>query len=155
MPNWLIFILFVVTLMLCYFYIPAYVSTGPLMVVLAVWLLSLGTVANNALPEGQDKSIIKLQLALGYGCLYTLIFEWFIYDFNGVVIPFHLLAVFCMFYSLYFVATRLKSAESGKTATFSDAAAIFMGLWFFPAGVWFVQPKANRIVKASLAEAAA
>ena len=57
----------------------------------------------------------------------------------------HLLAMLCMFYNVYFVAKALVLAESAKRASFSDYALLFFLLWFFPIGIWMVQPRVNRL----------
>ncbi|MGA3176194.1 MAG: hypothetical protein ABSE19_02485 [Candidatus Acidiferrum sp.] len=62
-----------------------------------------------------------------------------------VIIPLHLLAAFCMFYNFYFVAKSLVLAGSGKPASFLNYAASFFLLWFFPVGIWIIQPKVNRL----------
>jgi hypothetical protein len=50
-----------------------------------------------------------------------------------------------MFYNLYFVAKTLVLAETGKSASFYNYAGPFFLIWFFPIGVWFVQPRINRL----------
>ena len=60
-------------------------------------------------------------------------------------VPLSLLAVFCMFYNLYFVAKNLVTAETGRSASFSNYAGPFFLLWFFLIGVWFIQPRINRL----------
>lgn len=52
-----------------------------------------------------------------------------------------------MFYLLYFVAKGLVTIETGKEAFFSDYFGVFMLFWFFPIGVWFLQPKMNRLYR--------
>lgn len=66
----------------------------------------------------------------------------------AVIIPLHFFAVFCMFYSLRFVAKSLVLAETGKPASFYDYAGPFFLIWFFPLGVWFIQPRVNRLYAA-------
>lgn len=51
----------------------------------------------------------------------------------------------CMFYLLYFVSKSLVLAETSKPASFYDYAGPFFLLWFFPIGIWIVQPKVNRL----------
>lgn len=43
------------------------------------------------------------------------------------------------------VAKSLVSVETGKPATFWDYAPDFCSIWFFPIGVWLIQPKINRL----------
>jgi hypothetical protein len=61
------------------------------------------------------------------------------------MIPLSLLAVFCMFYNLYFVAKNLVMAETGKSAAYFDCAGPFLLLWFAIVGVWIIQPRINRL----------
>lgn len=61
------------------------------------------------------------------------------------IFPLHVLATFCMFYLLNFVSRNLVLAETGKNVTFYDYAWPFFLLWFFPIGVWIVQPRINRL----------
>ncbi|HXN26168.1 MAG TPA: hypothetical protein VN902_03545 [Candidatus Acidoferrales bacterium] len=62
-----------------------------------------------------------------------------------ITIPVHLFAVFCMFYNLYFVAEGLVIAEIRKRPSFFDCAGPFFLIWFFLIGVWFIQPRINRL----------
>jgi len=51
----------------------------------------------------------------------------------------------CFFYILYFIAKELKSVELKREAKWSDYNATFFFLWFIPIGIWWVQPRINRI----------
>jgi hypothetical protein len=44
------------------------------------------------------------------------------------------------------VAKNIKSIEIKHEAKFQDYSKIFFGLWFFPIGVWFIQPRIRNIV---------
>lgn len=59
----------------------------------------------------------------------------------------HLFSMFCLFYCLYFVAKTIKTAELQKETSFGDFAGEFFLIWFYPIGIWFIQPKINRIAK--------
>lgn len=65
----------------------------------------------------------------------------------GVVFPLHLFSMFCIFYSLYFVAKTFKTAELQREVTFSDFAGEFFLFWFFPIGIWVIQPKINKMIE--------
>jgi len=65
----------------------------------------------------------------------------------GIIIPIHLFSMFCIFYSLYFVAKTFKTAELQREVIFSDFAGEFFLFWFFPIGVWIIQPKINKIME--------
>ncbi|WP_238388512.1 hypothetical protein, partial [Christiangramia aestuarii] len=62
------------------------------------------------------------------------------------IIPLHLFSMFCMFYLLYFVSKTIKTVELKRSVTFSDFVGEFFMIWFFPIGVWFIQPRINKII---------
>jgi hypothetical protein len=62
-----------------------------------------------------------------------------------LIFPFHFFAVFCVFYSMYFASKSLVQAETGKRTTFSNFGGTFILMWAFPLGIWFVQPRVNRL----------
>ena len=64
-----------------------------------------------------------------------------------IIIPLHLFAMFCIFYSLYFVAKTYKTVELQREVTFGDFVGEFFLTWFFPIGVWILQPKINKLIK--------
>lgn len=61
----------------------------------------------------------------------------------------HFFSMFCIIYTLYFIAKTLKSVELQREAHFSDYIGEFFLIWFFPVGVWFIQPRVNRIIQGS------
>ncbi|MEO1055268.1 MAG: hypothetical protein AAFX87_31875 [Bacteroidota bacterium] len=63
-----------------------------------------------------------------------------------IMVPLHLFSMFCIFHSIYFVAKTFKTAELHREANFSDFAGEFFLIWFYPIGVWIIQPKINKIV---------
>lgn len=67
----------------------------------------------------------------------------------AVILPLHLFSMFCMFYCLYFVAKTFKTVELQREVTFSDFAGEFFMIWFFPIGIWIIQPKVNKMVDGS------
>jgi hypothetical protein len=67
----------------------------------------------------------------------------------AIIIPLHLFSMFCIFYCLYFVSKTFKTAELQRQTTFSDFAGEFFLLWFYPVGIWIVQPKINKMVEST------
>jgi hypothetical protein len=65
----------------------------------------------------------------------------------NIIIPLFLFIflIFCILYAIYFNAKSLKSVELQRDVTFSDYAADFFLFLFFPIGIWFIQPRINRI----------
>jgi hypothetical protein len=64
----------------------------------------------------------------------------------ALIVPLHLFSMFCMFHTLYYVAKTLKMAEIQRTVSFSDFAGEFFLIWFFPIGIWIIQPRINKLV---------
>lgn len=50
------------------------------------------------------------------------------------------------FYSIGFAAVMLESAKQGKRVIFNDSIKFFLGFWFFPVGIWYIQPVVKRLV---------
>lgn len=63
------------------------------------------------------------------------------------IIPLHLFSIFCIFYCLYFVAKTIKTAELQRETAFSDFVGEFFLIWFFPIGIWFIQPRVNQLAE--------
>lgn len=61
-------------------------------------------------------------------------------------IPLHFLMMLCILFCLFFVAKTYKTAILQRKVTFSDFAGDFFLIWFFPIGIWIVQPKINELV---------
>ncbi len=56
-----------------------------------------------------------------------------------------LFTFFGILYTFYNVPKSLKSIELGKEAHFSEYIILAILLFVFPIGLWFIQPKINRI----------
>jgi hypothetical protein len=114
------------------------------------WLWAMGMFCNSLNDPVTGGRTRFFQVALIYPLLYMCAFvALFFYSSSSispwVIVPLHLFAMFCMFYDLYFVSKNLTMAETGRAATFNDYAGPFFLVWFFPLGIWFVQPRVNRL----------
>ena len=63
----------------------------------------------------------------------------------AIILPLHLFSMFCIFYSMYFVAKTIKTAELQRKVGFGDFAGEFFLLWFYFIGIWIIQPKVNKL----------
>ena len=123
------------------------------------WFYSLGTNFHKKLPNSVNMNLNRFKLFLIIPMIYIFILS--IYQVGmiskiseneqpnmgifGIIIPIHLFSMFCIFYCLYFIAKEFKSVEWQKPVTFSDFAGEFFLLWFFPIGIWILQPRINKI----------
>ncbi len=63
----------------------------------------------------------------------------------AIILPLHLLSMFCIFYSMHFVAKTIKTVELQRKVGFGDFVGEFFLLWFYFIGIWFIQPKVNKL----------
>lgn len=119
------------------------------MICVLAWFWSMGSFLGSI-----TKSELKLEagffrFALGYSAVYMFVFFSFMLNPGPVpaviIVPLHLLCMYCLFYILYFVSKTLTLVELGKALTLYDYAGTFFLLWFYPIGIWFIQPKVNRL----------
>jgi len=68
----------------------------------------------------------------------------------AIMVPLHLFSMFCMFFLIYFSARTLRTAELDRTAGVNDYIGEFFLFWFFPIGIWFIQPRINNIVNENI-----
>ncbi len=65
------------------------------------------------------------------------------------LLPLDFLCMLCALYAALFVARSLVRAETGKRGTFTDNVVAFLLLWLWPIGIWFFQPRINRLFVAN------
>jgi len=145
---------------------PAGVTTivlGTLFFILAIisaitlfgWNYVLATSLYPKLPAGHNMKISRFKVAFFYPVCYMVVFLIIILTIVMtrpdnpfiifIIFPFHFLAMFCMFYVLYYVSKSLKTVELQRTVTFGDYAGEFFLMWFYFIGVWFIQPRVNAM----------
>lgn len=123
------------------------------------WFYSLGTNLHKKLPETVTMNLKKFKIFLLIPVVYILFFTFYMSSMFssvstgiepnpaifGIIFPLHLFSMFCIFYCLYFISKELKSVEWQKPVTFSDFAGEFFLIWFFPLGIWIIQPRINKL----------
>ena len=120
-----------------------------LMICFLVWMWSLGSFLNSIVkPELRMRTglfLFGLLYPPVYGVAFFAVLERRHALLFAMIWPFHLLAMVCLLYQLKFVSKSLAMAETGKSEEFRDYAGLFLLIWFFPIGVWFIQPRINRL----------
>lgn len=123
------------------------------------WFYAMGVNLHQRLPKTVTMHLKKLKLFLFAPLVYMLFLFGFMFvassDLNpeshpapaffAWFIPLHFFSVFCIFYCLYFIAKALKAVELQRPVEFNEYAGEFIMIWFFPIGVWFIQPRINRL----------
>jgi hypothetical protein len=119
------------------------------MVSLVGWFWALGSFLNSANSERLRLKTGFFHFALIYPIAYICAAGPFFLNPNpsmfAVIFPLHFFAMFCLFYDLYFASKSLVMVETGRRAKFYDYAGPFFLMWFFPIGIWFIQPRINRL----------
>jgi hypothetical protein len=128
--------------------------------VLLGWLYAVGTNLNKKLPDNVKMNLTKFKWFFFLPVASMFLFYIFAYFVlfpsvsNGiephkgvyiVVIPLFIFSIFCLFYCIYFNAKSLKAVELQRPATIRDYVLEFFLFWLFLIGVWFIQPKINKI----------
>ena len=123
------------------------------------WFWILGTSLHAKLPETVKMNLNTFKIFLLIPAIYIGLFSIIGILYNGadpegakgvfellpVILPLHFFSIFCIFYCLYFISKELKAVEWQRPVTFGDYAGEFFLIWFFPIGVWFIQPKVNKM----------
>jgi hypothetical protein len=114
------------------------------MLCLIAWLWAMGSFLNSLQKPGLTLKLPLFRVALLYPPVYGVVF--FLADLPAwAVLPLHLFALFCLFYCFYFVAKSLATVNKERQVSFSDYGKYLFLLYFFPIGVWLIQPRINQL----------
>ena len=130
------------------------------------WFWSVVIGLQKVIPAGSQMKLKRFKIFFFIPLVYILFFSIFIggaiggitvasdapnprliFGMIAIILPLHLLSIFSIFHSLYFVAKAFKTAELQREVSFSDFAVEFFLMWFYPIGIWIVQPKINKMIK--------
>ncbi|MCP4704273.1 MAG: hypothetical protein GY865_06665 [candidate division Zixibacteria bacterium] len=127
------------------------------MVVFLGWLWSMGANINLKVSEEIRLKSVFFKYAILYCAIYAVLFSIFyliilnlenpgsLFSIFPFIIPFHLFAMYLMMYINYFVSKNLVMAEKKRDVVVSDYISTFFMIWFYPIGVWIVQPRVNQL----------
>ena len=136
-----------------YFLVMMILFTG----VIFGWFWSIGVGLQKIIPPHLRLKVNRFKALLLLPAIYILFFIGVFVTFFascqfdlsifGIIVPLHLFSMFCVFYSIYFIAKTFKTAELQRQVTFSDFAGEFFMIWFYPVGIWIIQPKINNMIQ--------
>lgn len=125
--------------------------------ILLGWFWSIAIGLQSKVPTGVKMKVTKFKIFFFIPIIYIIFFLSIFIPFSAsgfinsiifiAIVPLHLLSMFGMLYSLYFVAKTFKTVELQRKVSFSDFAGEFFLIWFFPIGIWIVQPKINKMIE--------
>ena len=135
----------------------SYIISLLVMFVVWGWFWSIAIGLQAKVPHGVKMKVTKFKFFFFLPLIYIVFFmysfnnafmgNWVDLGFFAIIFPLHLFSMFCIFYTIYFVAKTFKTVELQRATKFSDFAGEFFLVWFFPIGVWILQPKINQMVK--------
>lgn len=124
------------------------------------WFWSIAIGLQKRVPESVIMKVKKFKTFFFIPIIYIVLISLFIgFSISGIssngnlsasmvgavfiagVLILHLFLMFCIFYSLYFVSKTIKTVELQREVNFGDFIGEFFMLWFYPIGIWFIQPK--------------
>jgi len=96
-----------------------------------------------------------------YGFAVVYPFIWLVYANSGPLEEMRLsvslfgggLFLFCIYYALYFLSKSLVLAETGKAPSLFAHLLLWFLFYFVPIGIWFIQPRINRLFVANACDA--
>ena len=114
-----------------------------------LWLWSMGSFLNYLVKPPLRVDFRVFRFALVFPLLYGLAFPLLVlgprtFDAN-LILAIHLFMMLCVLCAFRFVSKSLALVEETRFLTFRDYYGYFFLLWFFPVGVWWIQPKINRL----------
>ena len=132
------------------------------LVLLLAWFYALGIHLHRRLPATAPMSLTRFRIAavlpVAYVCL-LLAYGWNAFRGGGpdgvnggliaLFVLFHLSSMAGLFYCLYFTAKALKTVEKNAPVHVSEYVGEFFLLWFYPVGIWMLQPRVNHLFAAN------
>lgn len=132
-----------------------------------MWMWSLGVGLQDKIPKTYRLNTFWFKLTVIFIIVYLAALSTFISSLLGdikleaegsrpfnptywvLIIPMHLLTFIGMFYAMYFSAKTFRTAELQRKITLSEFGVEFVLIWFYFIGVWFIQPRVNKIMAKS------
>ena len=161
--NWQVFVYLVI--------IPPFFPDGDLerycitiwALVFVLWILKINKELYNRVPHGCNLNfnVLLINLLISTSYLLTILlivgghiitnenyqdYGWKIW----IYAPMDLYCLFTFFYSIRFTAKAIASIENNKSVDISYYWRYITGLFVFPIGIWWIQPKINKILSIQL-----
>ena len=111
-----------------------------------LWLWSIGTKLQTDKVKVNDMKLILFKISVIYPIAYFVFAIYYLFANGWVVMPLHFAAMFSTLYAMIFAAKTLKSAELKKDAKISEYIGDFFLVWFFPIGIWILQPRIHKLI---------
>lgn len=122
------------------------------------WIYACGITLNNKRPEAYRGSEITFKVSFVLSVMLTItgvIFSTRLtnetdyghqqFDLFMIGTILIMAGILPMIYCFYFVAKSLVTAETQQKASFDNVKNDFILVWAWPYGIWFIQPRINKL----------
>ena len=132
------------------------VAWAVMMMLFLSWYRAVGLFLLEVAPERKHSDQALFRFATAFPFAYSLVapalfvvrsHEWVV-----ALLVLHLLTMGCILYIFKAIARLLTLFETGEWKPFREYVGTFFLLWFFPIGIWTIQPRINRIYMANRRE---
>ena len=124
------------------------------------WVYTIGIALHERLPDGHGINPTYFKISFFYIIFYLSVITFLFkggYSINQdnykeygnsvwVIIPLHTYLMWSILYFFYFAAKMLVSIIEGKVVGIEKSIGYFFAFFFFPIGVWYIQPKVQKII---------
>lgn len=165
LKHWQLFFLVVgLTILADFFDVSEHRQTGAIDLILGVisvstvfcWIWSIGNELNKRLPVGQNFKIWGFRAAVILALTLLVFLFWATENKTIATSDYFMLLLFIgvpiylglMIYSVLHAAKTLKTIELGRLAKIDEYAGEAFLIWMVPLGVWFIQPRLNKLTEA-------
>ena len=124
-----------------------------LIAVMVAWLYSIGSNANERVPEALKMNPRVMQVTTPASVCIFVIVLIIMYKSSQAQVPPPPWLIYVLFvglgaffYTLWFAARQFVTAEKGAETFYIEYAFPMLGFWFGFVGAWFLQPRVNRML---------
>ena len=91
--------------------------------------------------------LILVKISVIYPIAYFVFAIYYMFTNRWLIEPLHFAAMFSTLYAMIFASKNLKSVELEREAKISNYLGDFFLVWFFPIGIWILQPRIHKLIK--------
>jgi hypothetical protein len=127
------------------------------------WFWSISVGLHNKIPQGVELDIERFKILFFVPIVYILIIiikyatGWLNGGFDNqyarivyavIFVLLHLFSMFCIFYIMYFSAKTIKTVELQRKVEIGDYFSDLFLFGIYIIGIWFIQPRLNKLISA-------
>lgn len=120
------------------------------------WVYAIGTIMHSLIQKNSKPKIIYFKISCLIVFLIVLIFyesyflkivdDDFFLNYFSLGFAFVSVIMVIQIYTFLFAASMLESSIQGKIVNRSDSLKVAFFIWFFPIGIWYIQPLIKKVL---------